>query len=113
MIQILILLALLTTPYIDNVHVVEKNHKVTLEWQQTQKALVMVYKLADRKLANNCPETIDTFGKNCQVIWQRRNLVGNIRVTDKHYKGGDEYFVIQYVYQSHNGAYGPFIPTYR
>lgn len=101
-------------PYrIDNAHVVEKNHKITIEWLQTQPVLVTVYKLNWKyKLNNNCAG-VETFGYYCTVLWQKRGLIGIIRVTDKGYRNGDEYYIQQNVYQSHNGGYGPFIPTYR
>jgi len=88
----------------------EKNHKVTIEWNQTQPVLVTVYKLSyNRKLANNCAG-VETLGANCVMLWQRTGLVGNISVTDKGYKKGDQYFIQQNVYQTHNGGYGPYIP---
>lgn len=98
-------------PYrIDAPHLTEKNHKVTIEWRQTQPVLVTVYKLSYvRRLANNCAG-VETLGASCVMLWQRTGLVGNIRVTDKGYRNGDQYFIQQNVYQSHNGGYGPFIP---
>lgn len=101
-------------PYrIDNAHVVEKNHKITIEWLQTQPVLVTVYKLNyTYKLNNNCAG-VETFGYYCTVLFQKRGLIGIIRVTDRGYRNGDEYYIQQNVYQSHNGGYGPFIPTYR
>jgi len=101
-------------PYrIDNAHVVEKNHKITIEWLQTQPVLVTVYKLSYKyKLNNNCAG-VEAFGAYCTILWQKRVTVGIIRVTDRGYRNGDEYYIQQNVYQSHNGGYGPFIPTYR
>jgi len=91
-------------------HLTEKNHKITIEWRQTQPVLVTVYKLSYvRKLSNNC-SGVETLGANCVMLWQRAGLVGNIRVTDKGYRKGDQYFIQQNVYQTHNGGYGPFIP---
>jgi hypothetical protein len=91
-------------------HLTEKNHKITIEWRQTQPVLVTVYKLSYvRRLPNNC-SGVETLGANCVMLWQRTGLVGNIRVTDKGYRKGDQYFIQQNVYQTHNGGYGPFIP---
>lgn len=91
-------------------HLTEKNHNITIEWRQTQPVLVTVYKLSYvRKLNNNC-SGVETLGANCVMLWQRTGLIGNIRITDKGYKHGDQYFIQQNVYQSHNGGYGPFIP---
>ncbi len=99
-------------PYhIDNARITQHNGKITLEWNQVQSALVVVYKLSyKRTLNNNCYDSIDRFQASCTMVWQRTGLIGNIRVTDKHYKSGDEYYIIQYVYQSHNGGYGPYKP---
>lgn len=101
-------------PYtIDTPHVVEKNRTILLEWRQTSPVLVTVYKLSyTRRLPNNCT-AVETFGAQCSIIWQKIGLVGNIRVTDKFYRRGDAYFIQQNIYQSHNGGYGPFYPTYR
>ena len=98
-------------PYtISNPHITIKNKSVLIEWRQTQKVLVMVYKVSyTRKLNNNCGD-LETFGANCTIIWQKTNLTGNIRITDKNYKKGDEYYIQQNVYLTHNGGYGPFIP---
>lgn len=101
-------------PYkIDTPHIVEKNHQVLIEWRQTERVLVTVYKLSwDRQLKNNC-DGVETFFTSCEMLWQKYGLYGNIRVTDRNYKSGDEYYIQQNVYQTHNGAYGPFYPTYR
>lgn len=88
----------------------EKNRKVTIEWYQTQPVLVTVYKLSyTRKLSNNCVG-VETLEASCAMVLQKRAIVGNITVVDKGYKKGDQYFIQQNVYQTHNGGYGPFIP---
>lgn len=98
-------------PYrIDSPHLTERNHNVTIEWRQTQPVLVTVYKLSYvRRLSNNC-SGVETLGASCVMLWQKRGLVGNIRVTDKGYRKGDQYFIQQNVFQTHNAGYGPFIP---
>ncbi len=83
--------------------------KVTLEWNQTQDVLVTVYKISYvRKLSNNCKD-IETSGANCTLLFITKKT-GNIKVIDKGYKKGDQYFIQQNVYQTHNGGYGPFVP---
>jgi len=92
-------------PYkIDNAHVVEKNHKITIEWQQTQPAQVTVYKLNSHYISAMACVTVET------ILFRANGLVGTIRVTDKHHRNNDQYYIYQSI-SSH--SYGPFIPTYR
>lgn len=98
-------------PYtIDSPRLQEKNRKVTISWNQTQSVLVTIYKLSyTRKLANNC-QGVETLGASCVMLFEKTGFTGNIFVTDKGYRKGDQYFIQQNVYLSHNGGYGPFIP---
>jgi len=94
-------------PYrVDNAHVVEKNHKITIEWYQSQRTQITVYKLNSHfvNLTYEACITVET------VLFRANGLVGTIRVTDKHYKNNDQYYIYQGV---NNHSYGPFIPTYR
>lgn len=91
----------------------QTDHKVLISWRQVSKYTLVVYKLSyDRKIFNNCSSDIETFTASyCKVLWIRTiQNPGNIRITDRDYKKGDEYYVLQYAYQTHNGAYGPFTP---
>lgn len=95
---------------ISSPNIQENRRKVTIEWNQTQAVLVTVYKLSYvRKLSNNC-SGVETLGASCVMLWQKRGILGTIRVIDKGYRKGDEYYIQQNVYQTHNGGYGPFIP---
>ena len=102
-------------PYrINNPHIVEKNHRVTIEWQQTEPVYVVLYKLTynKRQLRNDC-KGVETFGQSCMILWQGVNFLGIVHKTDRDYRNGDEYYIQQNVYLTHNGGYGPFFPTYR
>lgn len=87
-------------------------HLVELHWRQDYRTLVVVYKLSeDRKAFDDCGWLGDNYkAQYCKVLFSRRGLKGNIVVKDRDYKFGDEYYILQYVYLTHNGAYGPFKP---
>jgi hypothetical protein len=95
---------------IDAPRLQEKNRKVTISWYQYEPVLITVYKLSyTRKLSNNC-SGVETLGANCVMLFQKIGITGNITVVDRGYKKGDQYFIQQNVYLTHNGGYGPFIP---
>jgi len=87
-----------------------KTSLIELQWRQIEKTLVVVYKQSEtRKSYDDCGWIGDNYkAQYCKVVFTKRNLVGNMRIRDKDYKPGDEYYILQYVYQTHNGAYGPF-----
>lgn len=89
-----------------------KKHLIELQWRQEVKTLVVVYKLSEtRKPFDSCGWLGDNYkAQYCKVIFSRRGLVGNMRIRDKDYRVGDEYYILEYKYLTHNGAYGPFEP---
>lgn len=90
-----------------------KKNEILVSWRQQSKVPIVVYKLSyDRKGYSNCSTDLQTFtAPYCKVIWSRSGLVGNIRITDKEYRQGDDYYILEYKYSRHNGAYGPLRPS--
>jgi hypothetical protein len=94
------------------IHVPKKKHTIEIQWYQVQRTLVVVYKLSEtRHTFDDCGWIGDNYKTNyCKIIFTRRNLVGNMRIRDKDYRAGDTYYLLEYKYPTHNGAYGPFEP---
>lgn len=94
-----------------NIILVKKN-TIEIQWRQEIKTLIMVYKLSETKKAyDDCGWIGDNYkAVYCKVLFAKRGLIGNMRIRDKDYKPGDQYYILEYKYQTHNGAYGPFEP---
>ena len=95
-----------------------QDHLVQIKWYQSTPKLVTVMKLTQSHHYNVYCRNVDwgaylRYGygfKYCFDIFHQWIPSGYITVTDKKYQRGDVYYIIEYMYTSHNAPYGPFKP---
>lgn len=104
-------------PPIDRARLSRIKHKVTIEWTQYVPAHVIVFKTSAVRMGTGSGCNIgptynnEYYGPYCQIVAEKYVIKhGIVSIPDRAYKRGDRYYIIQYVFSTHNVPYGPFIP---
>jgi hypothetical protein len=98
------------------------DHLVQIKWYQYVQSTpiyVIAFKITQSRLANPSCADVDWSEylrstlqyKYCFDLFRQQVPQGGyITITDTKWQRGDQYFIIQYVYTSHNAPYGAYIP---
>lgn len=104
--------------------VLHKNkHLLQIKWYQyvqSSPKLVVAFKVTNTRQIKT-PECVDVdwaryitesegFTYCYNLLQQRVQATGWLTATDPKWHKGDQYYLIQYDFSTHNAPYGPFIP---